>query len=125
MLYKPLLYLYIHAEPECGTAGKLLLLACEDGVLRGCDVRNKETVSLTTTFTYNTCTYVATVHVQVVTCPIGEGGLSSCVMVNETEALVGNERGVLATVDLRTTQLSHARVYGSYVYTYVWIDIFN
>lgn len=32
-------------EPECGTNDKLLLLACEDGNLRACDVRNRKTVS--------------------------------------------------------------------------------
>ena len=30
---------------ECGTEDKLLLLACEDGSLKGYDVRNREPVS--------------------------------------------------------------------------------
>ena len=33
------------SEPECGTNDKLLLLACEDGNLRACDVKNRKTVS--------------------------------------------------------------------------------
>lgn len=33
-------------EPECGTNDKLLLVACEDGSLACCDVRNRQSVSL-------------------------------------------------------------------------------
>ena len=39
------MYLFI-VEPECSTNDKLLLLACEDGTLQLCDVRNRNIVSL-------------------------------------------------------------------------------
>ncbi len=48
----------LQIEPEYGTAGKLLLLACEDGVLRGCDVRNKEIVSKLKSFAYSIIIFV-------------------------------------------------------------------
>ena len=46
MIVVKLRIITIVTEPECGTSDKLLLLGCEDGVLRCIDVRNRDKVQL-------------------------------------------------------------------------------
>lgn len=81
-------------EHECGTEGKLLLLACEDGGLRCCDIRDRRTVASYTD---------------------SKSPLSACTFLSSSVAMCGDDNGVLTTLDLRNPRnaLERFQVYES------------
>lgn len=86
-----------YLEHECGTEGKLLLLACEDGGLRCCDIRDRRTVSSQVEVWL---AYVM-MCIQVASYTDSKSPLSACTFLSSSVAMCGDDNGVLTTLDLR------------------------
>jgi len=84
-------------ELECGTTGKMLLLACESGVACAIDVASRKQVVL------SMVSRIDNMFRQVFTKQLN-GGLNCCTFIGDNTAVYGGDKGEIIMVDLRNTR---------------------
>jgi len=111
--------LYVHVwrslcfiELECGTTGKMLLLACESGVACAIDVTSRKQVVL------SMYPRIDNMFRQVFTIQLN-GALNCCTFIGDNTAVYGGDKGEVIMVDLRNTRCIFTMLLRAYMYIYV------